>query len=227
MIPQSWSLFLGTFLGRVSFVSLHFSFILGCESVFTPRCPGAQAVAGTEPRCGRALFPALLPVRLFSPSFLEPRKWAQGCVQSQGAGQWQSPAFQPCSLALELSFLNAVTSCFLGGVAGRTRGARGHRVLLVTVFCFLFFLLGPRGVRVSALGAGSEVDISRVPSGAPSQDLGGEGSRTGPKGGAELRAGSTKPSHGGEGDTPGALGTPALREIFLLSAGEPQAPAPA
>lgn len=90
----------------------------------------------------RALFPALLPVRLFSPSFLEPRKWAQGCVQSQGAGQWQSPAFQPCSLALELSFLNAVTSCFLGGVAGRTRGARGHRVLLVTVFCFLFFCWG-------------------------------------------------------------------------------------
>lgn len=131
----------------------------------------------------RALFPALLPVRLFSPSFLEPRKWAQGRVQSQGAGQWQSPAFQPCSLALELSFLNAVTSCFLGGVAGRTRGARGHRVLLVTVFCFLFFLLGPRGVRVSALGAGSEADISRVPSGAPSRDLGGEGSRTGPKGG--------------------------------------------
>lgn len=142
MIPQSWSLFLGTFLGRVSFVSLHFSFILGCESVFTPRCPGAQAVAGTEPRCGRALFPALLPVRLFSPSFLEPRKWAQGCVQSQGTGQWQSPAFQPCSLALELSFLNAVASCFLGGVAGRTRGACGHRVLLVTVFCFLFFCWG-------------------------------------------------------------------------------------
>lgn len=103
-----------------------------------------------------------------------------------------------------------------------SQGPSGDRVL------FFVFLLGPRGVWVSALGAGSEADISRVPSGAPSRDLGGEGSRTGPKvGGAELRAGSTKPSHGGEGDTPGALGTPALREIFLLSAGEPQAPAPA
>lgn len=88
----------------------------------------------------------------------------------------------------------------------------------MTVFCFLFFLLGPRGVRVSALGAGSEVDISRVPSGAPSRDLEGEGSRTGPKvGGAELRAGSTKPSHGGEGTLPEHWGhQPFVKFSFFL-----------
>lgn len=73
------------------------------------------------------------------------------------------PALQPGSRA----FPPEHCSLLLPGRDRRKRSTCGHRVLLVTVF-FFFFLLGPCGVRVSALGAGSEVDISRVPWEAPS-----------------------------------------------------------
>lgn len=116
--------------------------------MFTPRCPGAQAVAGTEPRCVVGTVSSSPPSETILTLISRAKEVGTGTRPKSGSwsvAESSLPAVQPGSRAFfpeHCHLLLPGRGCRQDEGRAWSQGPSGDRVL------FFVFLLGPHGVRV-------------------------------------------------------------------------------